>query len=242
MDNKLTEAIQAYLSSEEKNIPEGAMLLLRLNRNRILYQNIIKKPEKFASKLEYELKKHLNIRLEGYTMQQVGELDNAVKELAEKTKEFTYEKGMRSDHAELPEPIQSLFTSAHNKMVEMRHLHEKLKLMEEAEPCDRFPFLKSLAVLHEEYRECYNKYDAYREGDEIETETPADIAKHIASARNYISVTRDKLRKLLTDDEASPEASVLRNRLKEKYDYLSSHDAAVGDEIKEDLASMGVEV
>lgn len=242
VDNKLTDAIRSWLEREEseQSISEGAELLLRLNRNRILYQSIIRR--QLRDKLVYELKKHLDIRLAGYTLQQVGELDKDVKQLGESTKGFTYEKGKRSDHDELPEQIRQMFEAAHIKMVEMRHLHEKLKLMEADEPCDRFPFLKSLMTLHEEYRSLYNKYDEYRDGDPIEEETPADIAKKIGSYRNYLSVTRDKLRNELQKSESSPDVALYRSRLQERYNYLVNHDVQVGDEIREDLASLGIDV
>lgn len=66
MDNKLTEKIQDYLnqSPAERNVVEGATMLLSLNRNRIFFQNVVRKPEKYADKVTYELNKYLTIRLD----------------------------------------------------------------------------------------------------------------------------------------------------------------------------------
>ena len=87
MDRKLTEKIQAYLQTEpaKRNVVEGATLLLSLNRNRILFQNVVKRPEKFADKVEYELKKHLQIRLDDKTMSEVAAMDATVVPFAENT-------------------------------------------------------------------------------------------------------------------------------------------------------------
>ena len=76
MDNKLTQQITDWLNTprERRDIGAGAMMLLRLNNNRFLYANIMRRPEKFADKLEYELRKHLRIRLDNMTMADVVRL------------------------------------------------------------------------------------------------------------------------------------------------------------------------
>lgn len=50
-------------------------MVLKLTRNRILFQNISRNPQKFASKIEYELKKYLAIRLDRKTIQDVVKMD-----------------------------------------------------------------------------------------------------------------------------------------------------------------------
>lgn len=64
---KINAKIQAYLDTppSERDVVAGATLLLSLNSNKILFQNVVRKPEKFADKVEYELRKHLKIRLDG---------------------------------------------------------------------------------------------------------------------------------------------------------------------------------
>ena len=44
LDNSFTEKIQKWFDSEhtEDNIREGALLLLQIDRNRNLYQNVIR--------------------------------------------------------------------------------------------------------------------------------------------------------------------------------------------------------
>ena len=61
LDKKLTESIQKWLNEkpEERDIVVGATYLLQLNKNRALYNTIIRKPQREADRLEYELRKHL---------------------------------------------------------------------------------------------------------------------------------------------------------------------------------------
>ncbi|MCH4213338.1 MAG: hypothetical protein LKF70_11195, partial [Prevotella sp.] len=77
IDNDLTVKIKRWLeedSHDSDSIVEGANLLLRLNRNQSLHQNILRKPEKYESKVIYELKKFLPIRLARMTMGDVKTL------------------------------------------------------------------------------------------------------------------------------------------------------------------------
>lgn len=80
MDTKFTEQLQAYLATprEERNVAAGAEMMLQLNRNRILYANILRNPDKMAAKLEYELNKFLRIRLDGMTMHEVAVMNETV--------------------------------------------------------------------------------------------------------------------------------------------------------------------
>ena len=83
-DQQLTKDIAAWLNllPEERDIEAGALLLLRINRNKFLYNNIIARPHALAPKLEAELKKHLRIRLDGMTTTDVAGMDRRVKKSA----------------------------------------------------------------------------------------------------------------------------------------------------------------
>ncbi len=53
-------------------------MMLQLNHNRALYNSAMQRPEKFAAKVEYELKKFLKIRLHDMSMAEVVELEQDV--------------------------------------------------------------------------------------------------------------------------------------------------------------------
>ena len=65
-------------SPTAKQVERGALLLLKLNRNRILYQNILRRPAKYEAKLRYELRKFLRIRQDGLTMDGVRRMQREV--------------------------------------------------------------------------------------------------------------------------------------------------------------------
>lgn len=77
IDEQLTTDMQGWLNTEpaKRDLMKGAEMVLKLTRNRILFQNISRNPQKFASKIEYELKKYLAIRLDRKTIQDVVKMD-----------------------------------------------------------------------------------------------------------------------------------------------------------------------
>ena len=186
IDNKFTERIQAWLSSEDHKsndaILEGAMILLKLNGNQILYNNIVKNPERpmWPEKLEYELKKFLKIRLDGYTRREVLQIEAKVMSeaaiiLTEKEDAAAAQsavdagkileeptKGRRSDHDSLPAEVQQLFDGNRSRYLKIRELHTKLRAMNKMQPCDRYEFLKQLEELEKDYRLNMQKYDEYK--------------------------------------------------------------------------------
>lgn len=144
MDEKLTAKIQAYLDAapEDKNVIEGATMLLSLNRNRIFFQNVVRKPEKFADKVEYELKKHLAIRLDRKTIADVATMNKVVIPAAQATiaegapvistdndlpTEGTVVRGKRADHELLPDEIKALWDECTPLWFKIKELFELLK-------------------------------------------------------------------------------------------------------------------
>lgn len=88
MDKTLTDKIVAWLNApahtEDADIMEGALMLLQLNRNRMLYMTISTNPKRFLKTVEYELKKFLPLRMKGKTCQDVRrEADEFLSELRE---------------------------------------------------------------------------------------------------------------------------------------------------------------
>lgn len=77
IDEQLTTDMQGWLNTEpaKRDLMKGAEMVLKLTRNRILFQNISRNPQKFASKIEYELNKYLAIRLDRKTIQDVVKMD-----------------------------------------------------------------------------------------------------------------------------------------------------------------------
>ena len=73
LDQEFTNDIQKWLDSprEQRDLAQGALMLLRLNRNRFLHAHIVRHYDE--ERLEKELTKHLRIRLKGLTQRQAFE-------------------------------------------------------------------------------------------------------------------------------------------------------------------------
>ena len=181
LDKSLTNRLQQWLDTPpaERDLKEGATMMLQLNHNRALYNSAMQRPEKFAAKVEYELKKFLKIRLHDMSMAEVVELeqdvmprvealinasesiDEPVISTDEEKPEGTVAKGKRADHATLPPEIQALWDDNGRRYHAISILFNELKAMSDLEPCDRFAKLQVLDKTEKAYREALAKYDGF---------------------------------------------------------------------------------
>ena len=193
--SEFIEKVKAYLEQnpEERNLAEGALLVLLLTNNRIMYQNFMRKPKVFASRIEYELKKKYQFYLQQLTHDEVKQMAAKVKTIAEENhltaeeKEHEeFKKGKRADHDSLPEEIQALYAQNLSILQQMRRVHTQLQLLSvENSTCpdsERYPFLKELISLDKQYHANWEVYDHFKVGDKLPSESvkteeaPADGA------------------------------------------------------------------
>lgn len=259
MDEKLTAKVQEYINTEpsERDIEAGAVLLLKLNKNRILFNNITKRPDKFADKLLYELKKFLTIRLDQKTTKDVVDMEKrllpAVELLIANAEPIstddehvaTLVKGKREDHDSLPERVQNLWTESAGYYKNIKLLHENLKGMENSQPCDRYELLKQLDEQDRMYRMNMESYDGYKVGEEEvngipPVESPSDIAKKVTAARTYLSKNKDKLKQLMDSDK--DKYAELLPKMQERFDYLIQSGNNIDEAQKTELAACGLTV
>ena len=196
-DPILTSQISDWLnaSPKQRSLEDGALLLLRLNANRIMYQMILR--NKLTEKLEYELQKHLNIRLHGLTRAEVAKVEKQVmprlkKELAN-GEEY---RGRRADHDSLPDKVKALYERNGTRWRQMHRIFETLKTMRDAQPCDRHELVHQLVHLDDAYRADWEKYDHWTPEDEepeAEPEPTEAGVREIIAARKAISYGRKKL-------------------------------------------------
>lgn len=196
-DPILTSQISDWLnaSPKQRSLEDGALLLLRLNANRIMYQQILR--NRLAEKLEYELQKHLNIRLHGLTRAEVAKVEKQVmprlkKELAN-GEEY---RGRRADHDSLPDKVKALYERNGTRWRQMHRIFETLKTMRDAQPCDRHELVHQLVQLDDAYRADWEKYDHWTPEDEepeAEPEPTEAGVREIIAARKAISYGRKKL-------------------------------------------------
>lgn len=243
-DPRLTEQIQAWLSTEpaERDIRTGADLLLRLNRNRALHQTILRRPEKMAAKLAYELGKHLRIRLDGYTMAEVVKLQAELMPQVAATLETdptATHSGRRADHDRLPEHIRAIYEQGGEIFRKMKQIYETLRTMDNRPPCDRYEHLQILAELDSKYRRGWETYDTYSPEAAAATTTdntpaaPAADAKAVAAARKYLSRNKAKLATLTGE-----EADRLRAKMQQRIDLVLSSGGSFDEAQREAFISL----
>ena len=185
-DPKITEGMVAWLRGDHssgESIKKGAELLLRVNRNRGLYERICRNPKAGVKKLEYEISKHLNYRLQGYTIQDIENLDkeivpqvqaavDAAENAADGEVPVVQEtdgdgdtgcvivKGIRPDHDSLPEDIKAIWPANAERWKKIKETYNLLLSLNA--PCDRFEHLQLLKESWYKYKDEMCRYDDFR--------------------------------------------------------------------------------
>lgn len=268
IDNNLTIRLKAWLEKEShtdnEDIMEGAQMLLKLNRNQALFNTISRRPGKYVSKIEYELKKFLPMRLNRMTIGDVKKLDaeltpeiqdainnetgSADDELNEK-EDLPAHGGKRSDHDSLPDDIKSIWEENAMRWKKVKLVFNQLKTL--TQPCDRYELLMQLKETWYKYKSEFERYDSFELNStttEGESE-PAEVIKQITNARAYISKNIDKLQQLksktLSDNPSDKDIEKYKNlcnNLRERLTLLLDNSQVVGDDVLAKLAEGGVEI
>ena len=267
MDNKFTQQISDWLNTPrtQRDINDGAMMLLRLNNNRFLYANILRRPDKFAEKLEYELRKHLRIRLDNMTMADVVRMEAQVIPAAEKTlatppavistddelPEAKVARGRREDHDRLPAEVQALWDNNLQLYKTIKNVFEQLKTMENAQPCDRYEYVKILDEADKKYRANLERYDGFVISDEPDAFTAAQdatdnatddqAARKINAARKTLSKYKKILAKSLEQDNAE-NADTAKAKILDSVAAIRHAGGIVGAAVTTELLALGINI
>ena len=228
-DPKFTEQLQAWLNTpdSQKDWSDGAILLLQLSGNQIMYRNISFNPKGKAEFIKGQLQKYLNFRLQQLTKEQVQEMQDQVDVIVEKvikpfavmesseggqkgkSEEFAdFKAGKRADHDALPAEIQALYVENLDLIHRMRELHLRLRTLSlDNATCpdsERYPFLKEIIALDKRLHANWDTYDHFVIGVTPVTEAPADDTTEISDD----SEGEGKVSDVPTTEEATvPEGS-----------------------------------
>ena len=264
MDDKFTEKIQDWLNTpvNERDVVAGATMLLQLNRNRVLYTNVLRRPDKFGEKVEYELRKHLRIRLDGKTLADVVKMERAVMPRVEKTlreapvittdaelPEGVRGRGRRADHDNLPADIQSLWDDNFENWRKVKELHERLKGMADSQPCDRYEFLVLLEEADRRYRDNLSRYDSFQAGDTNKTVTKDAIDEavmqrnkaRINAARKSISKWKKTLVKACGEGDGA-KCTEATEKIAAAVAELRAAGGVLGAKVGAELHDLGIDV
>lgn len=217
MDHNLTERMRGWLAMEghdRASIMDGALMVLKLNRNKVLYNTIAQRPEKYEAKVRYELSKHLPMRLDEKTKADVAALEKEVMPPVKAAVELGVDAqedgtdvyvaaGKREDHDSLPDNIKALWDGNAERWKKIKEIYNLCLQLDK--PCDRYEYLKILKEEWYAYKEAFEAYDGFTEGatedEEGETAAAQATVKDITNARAYISKNLDRLIGMERTDE-----------------------------------------
>lgn len=198
MDHKFTEKIKQWLekSEDERDYSVGALYLLKLSGNQIMYRNIIAQIDRRHDVVDYQLQKYYNFRVQALTHAQVEEMAAQVETIVAEhiplaaTADEQPQKGKRADHDSLPDEIKAKYVENLSLLQRMRELHLRLRSLSlENATCpdsERYPFLKELISLDKKLHANWEEYDRYV--------APGPTAKpsRSATAKRYAAGSKKK--------------------------------------------------
>lgn len=270
IDPKLTQAISDWLNTpeQERDIRAGAEIMLSLNRNRALYNSIMRNPEKFTPKLVYELRKFLKIRLDRKAVADVVRLESVVMPRVEMTlsshpvissdedlPDGKIAKGKRADHDSLSADIRALWDSGGSMHQRIDVLFNELKNMADSQPCDRYEKLRLLDEADKAYRKNLELYDSFvapsSEADASEEDysgvaekassKEASSSADVIKAVNAARKTISKYRKLVsTMNLDDPKRLPAIEKLQNAVNVILSSGSDLAEATKTELQALGI--
>ena len=172
MDHKFTEQIKQWLDTPEaeRDYSVGALYLLKLSGNQIMYKNIISQIDRRHDVVDYQLQKYYNFRVQSLTHAQVEEMQQRVdvivaEHISLAANADEHKTGKRIDHDSLPDEIKAKYVENLSILQRMRELHLKLRSLSlDTAPCpdsERYPFLKELIELDKKMHANWEEYDHF---------------------------------------------------------------------------------
>ena len=172
MDNKFTELIKQWLEtpSIQRDYSVGALYLLKLSGNQIMYRNIVAQLDRRHEFVDYQIQKYYNFRVQALTHAQVEEMQQKVdvivaEHISLAANADEHKTGKRIDHDSLPDEIKAKYVENLSILQRMRELHLKLRSLSlDTAPCpdsERYPFLKELIELDKKMHANWEEYDHF---------------------------------------------------------------------------------
>ena len=172
MDNKFTELIKQWLEtpSNQRDYSVGALYLLKLSGNQIMYRNVVAQLDRRHDFVDYQIQKYYNFRVQALTHAQVEEMQQQVdmivaEHISLAANADEHKTGKRDDHDSLPDEIKAKYVENLSILQRMRELHLKLRSLSlDTAPCpdsERYPFLKELIDLDKKMHANWEEYDHF---------------------------------------------------------------------------------
>ena len=237
MDANFTQTLQDWLNTpaEQRDYAKGALLLLQLTGNQIMYRNLMANPKRNAPFIERQLQKRLSFRLQKLTHAQVEEMQRKVDVIVETkltpNSGENFKQGKRDDHDRLPDEIQALYVENLGIVQRMRELHLRLRSLSSednpARDCDRYPFLKELIDLDKKLHSNWETYDHYT-GEDGAAVMEADAREESRKAVRLINLAKGRYAKKPSEE--------LKAQILDLYGKVINPT----DKLKKDLTDLGI--
>ena len=249
---QFTAKMQSWLDKpkEQRDLEEGALLLLQLTNNKIMYRNITRNIASHADYIEFMLKRYLSYRLQSITHEEVRQMQTRVDLIAtehnlQSTAQQSGDKspsspsewklGKRADHDTLPSEIQALYVENASIMKRMRELHLKLRTLSGAEATcpdsDRYPFLKEIITLDKQYHNNWKLYDSYSVSAEADTSSSSAKSAIIDDSRQQQKNIQRQINLNKGRYKKNPSEG-LKEKLISLYSQLASPTYTLTEELK----------
>ena len=195
MDNKFTELIKQWLEtpSNQRDYSVGALYLLKLSGNQIMYRNIVAQLDRRHEFVDYQIQKYYNFRVQALTHAQVEEMQQKVdvivaEHISLAVNADEHKTGKRIDHDSLPDEIKAKYVENLSILQRMRELHLKLRSLSlDTASCpdsERYPFLKELIELDKKMHANWEEYDHFVIGTSEEERGTSKPQAHTAQKKN----------------------------------------------------------
>lgn len=166
MDKEFTDKIKSWLDTPAKSrdYAEGAMMLLKLNLNRIMYANLMRNLKANKDVIEYNLRKYYDFRKDDPTDETLkAEAEQAAqiidKNLSKAKRADEGHIGRRDDHEDLPPEIKAMYEQNLDLLHEMRELHLQMRMLDDDNNVDRRPIVKKIIELDKRLHRNWQIYD-----------------------------------------------------------------------------------
>ena len=268
MNKQFTLQLQEWMNTPatERNYHQGALFLLQLTNNKILYNNIKRTPEAHAEFIEFKIKRYLQFRLQDLTHTQVQDMQQKVDKIVKDhglekpsttrtaaVADERFRQGKRQDHDTLPDEIQAAYVENADIMRKMRELHMQLRnLSVQGSTCpdsDRYPFLAEIIKLDTQYHKNWLTYDTYTAQSPVASaDTAGASTSQMAPQSSSVAPLALEEASRLAQQNILRQINLTKGRykktpseaLKQQLDALYSQLAAPSDKLTTELKQLGI--
>lgn len=232
------EKIKQWYDSprNERDYTKGALFVLQVTMNKILYANIMRNIERHKEDIDYQLSKYIKEHLSDETRQIVKEMRSEVEKITvarnldgAHATSHPSQRGKRADHDALPDDIKALYVENLSLLQQMRDLHTQLRIIarDPKVTCldsEQYPFLQDLIAKDKRMRENYARYDSYTAEGEAEAIALQDAKNASLKALRMLNMMKGKYKKNPTEE--------MKNKIIEQIKSIPSLPHNVTEELK----------